>query len=139
MSYILLYIFYIISYRHILQNNEPIIDVSAKKRYTTKNTYYIWRRYGETIKNNQSKNTSLAKTIADQINDYIQKQELKPGDRIETELEMAKKLNVSRGTIREAVKILVSRNVLEVHKGSGTYISKKKGITEDPLGLSFTY
>ncbi|MED9883566.1 FadR/GntR family transcriptional regulator [Blautia sp.] len=91
----------------------------------------------KTIKNNQSKNTSLAKTIADQINDYIQKQNLKPGDRIETELEMAKKLNVSRGTIREAVKILVSRNVLEVHKGSGTYISKKKGITEDPLGLSF--
>lgn len=91
----------------------------------------------KTIKNNQSKNTSLAKTIADQINSYIQKQNLKPGDRIETELEMARKLNVSRGTVREAVKILVSRNVLEVHKGSGTYISSKKGITEDPLGLGF--
>lgn len=87
----------------------------------------------KTIKNNQSKNTSLAKTIADQINDYIQKQNLKPGDRIETELEMAKKLNVSRGTIREAVKILVSRNVLEVHKGSGTYISKKKESQRIPL------
>ena len=91
----------------------------------------------KTIKNHQTENTSLAKSIADQISDYIRELNLKPGDRIDTELEMARKLKVSRGTVREAVKILVSRNVLEVHKGSGTYISSKKGITEDPLGLGF--
>lgn len=85
----------------------------------------------------RTRGASLAKLIADQISEDIARQQLKPGDRIETELEMAKKLAVSRGTIREAVKILVSRNILEVQKGSGTFISGKKGLTEDPLGLDF--
>ena len=46
-------------------------------------------------------------------------------------------MNVGRSTLREAVRTLVSRNILEVRQGSGTYISENTGIVDDPLGFSF--
>ena len=45
-------------------------------------------------------------------------------------------MDVGRSTIREAVRSLATRNVLEVRQGSGTYVSSKKGVSEDPLGFS---
>lgn len=46
-------------------------------------------------------------------------------------------LNVGRSTIREGIKALTSRNVLEIRRGAGTFISQKGGIADDPLGLAF--
>ena len=43
----------------------------------------------------------------------------------------------SRTTIREAIKILVSRQILEIRRGAGTFVSERQGITDDPLGLTF--
>jgi DNA-binding FadR family transcriptional regulator len=59
------------------------------------------------------------------------------GDKLPNEYELANMLNVGRSTIREAVKALVSRNILEIRRGAGTYISEKGGIADDPLGLTF--
>lgn len=58
------------------------------------------------------------------------------GDRLPNEYDLAQDLEVGRSTIREAVRSLATRNVLEVRQGSGTYISGKKGVAEDPLGFS---
>lgn len=58
-----------------------------------------------------------------------------PGDRIPPELELAKELNVSRATVREAIKTLCSRNVLEVKRGIGTFVCKNPGVTPDILGM----
>ncbi|GMO40281.1 MAG: hypothetical protein Pg6C_01100 [Treponemataceae bacterium] len=44
---------------------------------------------------------------------------------------------VGRGTIREAVKILVSRNVLEIKRGKGTFVCENPGIIDDPLGFRY--
>ena len=60
-----------------------------------------------------------------------------PGDQIPNELELSEKLNVSRSTVREAVKILVSRNILYIRRGVGTFVSNDPGLVEDPWGLSF--
>jgi DNA-binding FadR family transcriptional regulator len=46
-------------------------------------------------------------------------------------------LNVSRSTVREAIKLLVSLNVLYVVRGHGTYVSEKPGVVSDPFGFSF--
>lgn len=59
------------------------------------------------------------------------------GDKLPNEYELANMLNVGRSTIREAIKALVSRNILEIRRGAGTYISEKGGIADDPLGLTF--
>lgn len=79
---------------------------------------------------------TLTEQILEELMEYIRENRLQPGDRLGTEMEMAKRLGVSRGTIRGAIKILVARNVLEVRQGSGTYLSDEKTPpVGDPLGL----
>ncbi|MGI6068930.1 MAG: FadR/GntR family transcriptional regulator [Blautia sp.] len=82
---------------------------------------------------------TLAEQISEKMLEYIAERELKPGDRMGTEKEMAEELKVGRSTVREAIKILVSRNILEVRQGSGTYVSDQKGIADDPLGLELIH
>ena len=79
----------------------------------------------------------LTKVIADEIIQLIKDNNMEAGDRLKNEYELAQDLNVGRGTVREAIKILVSRNILEVRQGAGTFVSSKNGIPEDPLGLTF--
>lgn len=82
-------------------------------------------------------NKPLTKIVADEIIEFIKENNLKPGDRLKNEYELAEHLKVSRSTLREAIKSLVSRNILEVRQGAGTFVSSKSGIPEDPLGLTF--
>lgn len=79
----------------------------------------------------------LAEQVADQVVQLIVDQSLAAGDKLPNEFELAEKLHVGRGTVREAVKLLVSRNVLEIRRGKGTFVSEKPGISDDPLGLQF--
>ncbi len=46
------------------------------------------------------------------------------GDKLSNEIELSQKLNVSRTTLREAIKILVAYNILEIRRGKGTYVTK---------------
>lgn len=69
---------------------------------------------------------------------YIRDQSLQPGDRLPNEQTLCSILNVGRGTLREAVKCLTTRNILTVRQGSGTYVSNQHvGVPQDPLGLTF--
>ncbi len=45
-------------------------------------------------------------------------------------------LDVGRNTVREALKILASKNILTIRQGAGTYISDKQGVSDDPLGFA---
>jgi GntR family transcriptional regulator, transcriptional repressor for pyruvate dehydrogenase complex len=49
--------------------------------------------------------------------------ELAPGDRLPPEQELAERLGVSRGSLREAVRALSQINVLDVRRGDGTYVT----------------
>lgn len=69
---------------------------------------------------------------------YILQKPVEPGQKIPNEFELAKQFGVGRSTIREAVKGLVSRGILEVRRGSGTYVINTNTYEEDPLGLSKT-
>lgn len=79
----------------------------------------------------------LAQIVAEEIVKLIEEKELLPGDKVPNELEMMESLNVGRGSIREAVKILVSRNILVIKRGVGTFVAENTGISDDPLGFSF--
>lgn len=79
----------------------------------------------------------LTKVIADKIIQIIKDNNMEEGDRLKNEYDLARDLNVGRGTVREAIKILVARNILQVRQGAGTFISSKNSIPEDPLGLIF--
>lgn len=79
----------------------------------------------------------LSEKVANNIKKLIIDQELKPGDKLPNEIDLAEKLNVSRSTIREAIKILISMNILEIRRGKGTFVCEKPGIAADPLGVTF--
>lgn len=79
----------------------------------------------------------LPQIMADKIIDLIESKKLLPGERLPSEQELMKELNVGRGTIREAIKSLVSRNIVEIRRGVGTFVAKKTEVVEDPLGFSF--
>ena len=79
----------------------------------------------------------LTRAVEKKIIKIIKENYMQPGDKLKNEYELAELLNVSRGTIREAIKSLISRNILEVRQGAGTFVSNKNGVPEDPLGLTF--
>jgi DNA-binding FadR family transcriptional regulator len=70
----------------------------------------------------QAPRTSLADSAANSIRAEISAGRWAVGSRIPIEPQLAQLLGVSRGTVREAVKTLVSRGLLEVRQGSGTYV-----------------
>ncbi len=80
----------------------------------------------------------LGAQTEDKLMKYIHQKPVEPGQKIPNEFELAKQFGVGRSTIREAVKGLVSRGILEVRRGSGTYVINTNTYEEDPLGLSKT-
>lgn len=80
----------------------------------------------------------LPMATAQKVKTMIIQREMKPGDRLPTEKELAELFGVSRSTLREAMKFLRAENVVVIRQGSGTFVSAGTGIGEDPLGLHFT-
>ena len=81
------------------------------------------------------KNKLLAEQVEDQIYHYILDEALEPGAKLPNEFALGEKFRVGRSTIREAVKLLSSKGIVEVRQGSGTYVvTTAKGLS-DPLNL----
>ena len=60
-----------------------------------------------------------------------------PGDRLPAEIELTRLLSVSRGSVREAMKILSALGIVDVRRGDGTYIADHGGnVAFDPLLFS---
>ncbi len=68
------------------------------------------------------KSKSVVQTVVDSITKAIIAGDLKPGDKIPTEMELAESFGVGRNSIREAIKILVYYGVLEIRRAEGTFV-----------------
>ena len=68
------------------------------------------------------KNKLLAEQVEDQIYHYILDTPIEPGAKLPNEFELGERFGVGRSTIREAVKLLSSKGIVEVRRGSGTYV-----------------
>lgn len=85
----------------------------------------------------KSSSKTLPERVADQIRQLIIDHHMENGDQLPNEFELAQQLNVSRGSVREAVKLLVARNVLELRRGKGTFIADNTGVVDDPFGFAY--
>ena len=65
---------------------------------------------------------SIYRQLMDSIKRKILSGELAVGDKLESERDMSKKYNISRMTVRKALKFLENEGVLESIRGSGTYV-----------------
>jgi len=86
---------------------------------------------------NLSSKKQRSQEVASHIKELIRDEKLKPGEKLPNELELCSLFSVSRPTIREAVKILISQGIIEIRRGKGTYVTEVPGIAQDPLGLDF--
>ena len=75
---------------------------------------------GEKIKDN----STLSQKIIKHIKNALINKELKGGDKLPTENELAEGFGVSRTAVREAFKMLVAIGVAEIRQRDGTYIAK---------------
>lgn len=66
--------------------------------------------------------------VIDQIRNALLNKELNPGDRLPSELELANLFNVSRGSVRQAMKSLEMLGILSIRPGDGTYINTSPSI-----------
>ncbi len=87
--------------------------------------------------NLSGKEKSLSQKIADEIITYIIDNNLKTGEKLPNEQALSELLGAGRSSIREAMKQLETRNIVDIRQGSGTYVSEKKGVLDDPFGLIF--
>lgn len=69
-------------------------------------------------------NKKMHDEIVDQIEALIKNGRIKAGDRLPAERDLAEQFEVSRNTIREAIKALAEKAVVVSRRGSGTYVAE---------------
>lgn len=68
------------------------------------------------------KNVSVVDKIVQRLTDALIRRELKPGEKIPTEMELAESMQVGRNSVREAIKVLTAMGVLEIRRSEGTFV-----------------
>ncbi|MDP4153900.1 MAG: FadR/GntR family transcriptional regulator [Bacillota bacterium] len=71
------------------------------------------------------KDKRLSEIIADDILAMVTiDKKFMPGDKLPNENDLAAELNISRITLREAIRILATNGILEIKRGRGTFVSE---------------
>ena len=71
-------------------------------------------------------NKPMYRQIADALREKITAGELKPGDALPTESSLQEAFNVSRVTVRQALKLLTEEQIVESIQGSGSYVREER-------------
>lgn len=64
-------------------------------------------------------------SLLEQVRSYIREVNLQPGDKLPAERDFAKRLKVSRNSLRHLLHILEGRGLVRIKKGSGTYLNTR--------------
>lgn len=67
--------------------------------------------------------SSAVDTVVNSVKQLLLERKLRPGDKLPNEMEISEGLHVSRGSVREAMKILAALGIVDIKVGNGTYIS----------------
>lgn len=67
----------------------------------------------------------LYRLIAEDLRAKIEAGDLAPGTQMQTELELRETYNASRNTVRDAVKVLITRGLVETRPGQGTFVVQR--------------
>ena len=81
-------------------------------------------------------NEGLTEHIVRRMKEIILEGVLRPGDRLPPERDLSMMLNVSRSSLRQALKAFQVMGVLEVRQGSGNYLTENApAVLREPQGL----
>ena len=79
--------------------------------------------------------TLLADRLRDELLEEITSSQLQPGTKLPSEGQLAKRFNVSRATVRDAVRALIEAGYVTRRRGSGSYVTERRRM---PHGLDST-
>src|SRR5881397_4022351 len=66
----------------------------------------------------------LYQGIVEQIEGLLEKGDLRPGDPLPPERQLAEQFQVSRATVREALRLMEHQSLIVSHHGSGNFIAQ---------------
>jgi GntR family transcriptional repressor for pyruvate dehydrogenase complex len=70
---------------------------------------------------------SVYEDVCERIQELIRKGEFRVGDKLPPERKLAEKFNVSRNSIREALRVLAENSIVRSRHGDGTYVCGGQG------------
>lgn len=79
----------------------------------------------EPIPNSRNRARRVADTITAQIERQIAEGELRPGERLQTERELAERFTASRAVVRSALQALADAGKISRHVGRGSYVAER--------------
>ncbi len=88
-----------------------------------------------------SQDRRLSDQVADDIRTMITiEHRFNPGDKLPNENELSEELHISRTTLREAIRILVTNGIVEIKRGLGTFVKEQlemdRSETLEPLSTA---
>ena len=75
----------------------------------------------------EHRGTTTSEEVISRLREMIHRGELRPGDRLPPERDLAKILGVSRPTLRAGIRSLAAVGVLQSRQGAGTFVVKSDG------------
>jgi GntR family transcriptional repressor for pyruvate dehydrogenase complex len=94
--------------------------------------------FEENFRSTDAQSGTAAEQVIWQLREMIHRGELRPGDKLPPERDLAKVLGVSRPTLRGGIRALAAIGVLETRQGAGTFVVKSDGppaLDSSPLRL----
>lgn len=85
----------------------------------------------KTIKPNR-----ISDQVFEQLRELVFRGQLKPGEKLPPERDLAKQLGVSRPTIRNAISKLVATGILEHRQGKGTFAQPAHSRMSNPMAIA---
>lgn len=78
----------------------------------------------------------ISDQVFEQLRESIFRGEIKPGEQIMPERDLARVLEVSRTSVRDAINRLVALGLLEHRQGQGTFVQSPERRCENPLAMA---
>jgi GntR family transcriptional regulator len=76
---------------------------------------------------------SIVQQIHDVLTGMLRDEQYAAGSNIPSELELAERFNVSRATVREALKGLVQEGILDCRHGKGYFVMSREAVIHKPI------
>ncbi|MCF0132453.1 MAG: FadR family transcriptional regulator [Blautia sp.] len=76
---------------------------------------------------------SVVQLAEDEIRKYILSEKVSVGDKLPSEKEFCDEMNIGRGSVREALRLLQAKGLVDIVQGKGAFVASKEEKTEESL------
>jgi GntR family transcriptional repressor for pyruvate dehydrogenase complex len=76
---------------------------------------------------------SAVQQVEESLRQYVLSDEIQIGDKLPTEKQLCSDLNVGRGTVREAIRLLQAKGLVEIRPNRGAFVLQKREMQPDDI------